>query len=168
MAWMDNMIDIDLDLNKKSDLEQLVPHKGKMFLLDRVKNCDLDTITIQTQVDINESCMFYDENLGGVPVWISFEYMAQSISLMSGIFGRSHNEPPKVGFIMSVSSFNSHVPVFKKGDVITLKVHQTIRMDAAVTFEGQAYIGDCENGILAADGVLNTVEVPDPQKSLGL
>lgn len=162
------MKEIDLDLSKKSVIEQLVPHKGKMFLLDRVKKYDLETITIETQVDINENCLFYDENLGGVPVWISFEYMAQSISLMSGIFGRAHDEAPKVGFIMSVSSFNSHVPVFKKGDVITLKVHQTIRMDAAVTFEGKAFIGDAETGILAADGVLNTVEVPDPQKSLGL
>lgn len=162
------MLEIDLDLNKKSDLEQLVPHKGKMFLLDRVKKYDLETITIETQVDIDESNLFYDEKLGGVPVWISFEYMAQSISLMSGIFGRAHNESPKVGFIMSVTSFNSHVPVFKKGDVVTLRVHQTIRMDMAVTFEGTAFVGDCETGILAADGTLNTVEVPDPQKSLGL
>ena len=107
------MIELDLDLSKKSDLEKLVPHKGKMFLLDRVKKYVLETITIETQVDIDESNLFYDENLGGVPVWISFEYMAQSISAMSGIFGHAHNEAPKVGFIMSVSSFNSHVPVFK-------------------------------------------------------
>lgn len=159
---------IDLDLNKKSDLETLVPHKGKMFLLNRVKNYDLETITIETQVDIDETSMFYDETLGGVPVWITFEYMAQSISLMSGIFGRAHSEPPKVGFIMSVSSFSSHVPVLRKGDVVTLKVHQTIRMDAAVTFEGQAFVENGEGCILAAEGVLNTVEVPDPQKSLGL
>lgn len=168
MAWKIKMIELDLDLNKKSDLEKLVPHKGKMFLLDRVKKYDMETITIETQVDIDESNLFYDEDLGGVPVWISFEYMAQSISTMSGIFGHIHNESPKVGFIMSVSSFNSHVPVFKKGDVVTLKVHQTIRMDMAVTFEGWAFVGNSEDGILAAEAVLNTVEVPDPQKSLGL
>ncbi len=159
---------IDLDLNKKSDLALLVPHKGKMFLLDRAISYDMDSATIVTQVDIGESNLFYDENLGGVPVWISFEYMAQSISVLSGIFGRVNKEPPKVGFIMSVTGFSARVPVFKKGDVVTLKVRQTIRVDMAVTFEGRAYIGDCETGILAAEATLNTLEVPDPKASLGL
>ena len=155
-------------MSRRSDLEKLVPHKGKMLLLDRVTKYDLENVEIETQVDIDESCMFYDENLGGVPVWISFEYMAQSISALSGIYGISKGEKPKVGFIMSVSGFNAHVPVFKKGDVVTIRARETIRMDAAFTFEGWAFVGDSACGTLAADGVLNTVEVPDPKAALGL
>lgn len=148
----------------KDEVEKLVPHAGKMFLLDRVRNYDLETITITTEVDIDENTMFYDEELGGVPSWIAFEYMAQSISALSGIYGHQKNESPKVGFIMSVSNFKADAPVFRKGDVVTIEVHQTMRMDMAVTFDGKVFVGNQQ----VVTSTLNTVEVPDPKAALGL
>jgi predicted hotdog family 3-hydroxylacyl-ACP dehydratase len=90
--------------------------------------------------------------------------MAQSISALSGIYGRSRGEKPKVGFIMSVNSFKANVPVFKVGETVVVTVRQTIRMDMAVTFDGTAKVG--EN--LAVVATLNTVEVEDPKTALGL
>lgn len=90
--------------------------------------------------------------------------MAQSISALSGIYGRSKGEKPKVGFIMSVSSFKTDIPVFKTGDTVVVKVRQTIRMDMAVTFDGSASV----DGKQVVAATLNTVEVPDPKASLGL
>ena len=153
-----------MEFNTKESVEALVPHTGKMFLLDRITSYSWDTLEITTEVDISECSMFYDEELGGVPVWISFEYMAQSISALSGAYGKSRNEEPKVGFIMSVSQFKAFRNVFKSGDVVKLKMKQTIRVDMAVTFDGQAYVGD----ELVATATVNTVEVPDPKKAVGL
>lgn len=66
----------------KESVCELVPHKGKMFLLDRVRNYDLKKHTITTEIDITRNNMFYEEDLGGVPVWVAFEFMAQSVSAL--------------------------------------------------------------------------------------
>lgn len=152
------------EFKTREAVSELVPHKGKMLLLDRVMDYSLEEISISTEIDISKTSMFYDENLGGVPAWIAFEYMAQSISALSGIYGRTKGEKPKVGFIMSVTSFKSDVPAFKVGDVVTVKVRQTIRMDMAVTFDGTVSVG----GKQVITATLNTVEVPDPKAALGL
>lgn len=152
------------DFKKRDAVSELVPHKGKMLLLDRVQSYSLEEISITTEIDITKEALFYDESLGGVPAWIAFEYMAQSISALSGIYGRTRGEKPKVGFIMSVTSFKTDVPVFKIGETVVVKVRQTIRMDMAVTFDGTASVG----GAQVITATLNTVEVPDPKASLGL
>ena len=146
----------------KKSVSELVPHKGKMFLLDRVRDYDLKENSITTEVDISRDNMFYEEELGGVPVWVAFEYMAQSVSALSGLQGRTQGEKPKVGFIMSVSGFNADVPVFNVGETVVVNVIENIRMDNAVTFEGSATV----NGTLAVTAKLNTVEVDDPKSSL--
>ena len=64
----------------KELVSELVPHKGKMFLLDRVRDYDLKENSITTEIDISRDNLFYEEELGGVPVWVAFEYMAQSVS----------------------------------------------------------------------------------------
>ncbi len=152
------------EFKTKEIVSELVPHKGKMFLLNRVQSYSLETISITTEIDITREDLFYEEDLGGVPAWVAFEYMAQSISALSGIYGRSRGEKPKVGFIMSVNSFKANVPVFKVGETVVVTVRQTIRMDMAVTFDGTAKVG--EN--LAVSATLNTVEVEDPKMALGL
>ena len=148
----------------KDLVSELVPHKGKMLLLDRVQSYSIETVTITTEIDISRDSFFYEEELGGVPAWVAFEYMDQSISALSGIYGRSKGEKPKVGFIMSVSGFKADVPVFKEGETVVVHVLENIRMDKAVTFEGSATV----NGTLAVTAKLNTVEVDDPKSSLNL
>lgn len=146
----------------KESVSELVPHKGKMFLLDRVRDYDLKENSITTEIDISRDNLFYEEELGGVPAWVAFEYMAQSVSALSGLHGRAKGEKPKAGFIMSVSGFKADVPVFKSGETVVINVLENIRMDKAVTFEGSAMV----NGTLAVTVKLNTVEVDDPKSSL--
>jgi predicted hotdog family 3-hydroxylacyl-ACP dehydratase len=146
----------------KESVSELVPHKGKMLLLDRVRDYDLKENSITTEVDISRDNMFYEEELGGVPVWVAFEYMAQSVSALSGLQGRTKGEKPKVGFIMSVSGFKADVPVFNVGEKVVVNVIENIRMDNAVTFEGSATV----NGTLAVTAKINTVEVDNSKNSL--
>ena len=146
----------------KESVSELVPHKGKMFLLDRVRDYDLKENSITTEIDISRDNLFYEEELGGVPAWVAFEYMAQSVSALSGLHGRAKGEKPKAGFIMSVSGFKADIPVFKSSETVVINVLENIRMDKAVTFEGSAMV----NGTLAVTVKLNTVEVDDPKSSL--
>lgn len=150
------------EFKTREEVDALVPHTGKMLLLDRINHFDLDEITIESQVDISEDCMFFNEDVQGVPSYVAFEYMAQTISALSGIYGRSLGQKPREGFIMSVSNCKSEIPVFKSGDVVTIRVKQTMRVDMAVTFEGKAFVGDT----LAVSATLCTVEVDDPTSIL--
>ena len=145
----------------KESVSELVPHKGKMFLLNRICDYDLEINSITTEIDITRDNLFYEEELGGVPAWVAFEYMAQSVSALSGLQGRTKSEKPKVGFIMSVSGFNAYVPVFKQGMTVVINVLEKTRNDNAVTFEGSATV----NGKLAVTAKLNTVEVEKSKNS---
>ena len=155
-SWERNKMD-KMEFKTRDEISALVPHKGKMLLLDRIKKFDLQEIFIDTEVDISEDCMFYNEELGGVPSYVAFEYMAQSISALSGIYGRSCGNSPKEGFIMSVSNCKSDVVAFKPGEVVEIHVKQTMRMDMAVTFDGVASVG----GKQVLSATLSTVEVED-------
>ena len=152
------------EFDSREKIAQLVPHKGKMNLLDRVVFYDLSQAVAETEVDISEKTMFYDENFGGVPVWIAFEYMAQSVSVLIGIVCKKMNLPPKMGFILSVTNFQAYENVFRNGETVRLWVKQLVRMDKAVTFEGRAFVNDK----LIATATMNTIEVDDPKQVLGV
>ena len=152
------------EFKTKEATSELVPHKGKMLLLDRVQNYSLEDVNITTEIDISRNSLFYEDDLGGIPAWVAFEYMAQSISALSGIYGRTKGDKPKVGFIMSVSGFKADIPVFKDSETVVVTVHETVRMDKAVTFDGVAKVGDK----IAVTATLNTVEVDDPKATLGM
>ena len=152
------------EFKTKEATSELVPHKGKMLLLDRVQNYSLEDVNITTEIDISRNSLFYEDDLDGIPAWVAFEYMAQSISALSGIYGRTKGDKPKVGFIMSVSGFKADIPVFKDGETVVVTVHETVRMDKAVTFDGVAKVGYK----IAVTATLNTVEVDDPKATLGM
>ncbi len=152
------------EFDSREKLSGLVPHKGKMLLLDRLVSFDLEQTKVVTEIDISENCMFFEDSLGGVPVWIAFEYMAQSVSALTGIFGLKTGTPPRMGFILSVTNFCAEESVFSKGSTVQIEVRQTLRVDMAVTFEGKALVG----GKCVATATINACDVDDPKKVLGV
>jgi predicted hotdog family 3-hydroxylacyl-ACP dehydratase len=126
----------------RDELSTLLPHKGKMFLLSRITDYDVRKRTLAAEYDISGDCVFYDSELGGVPAWVSFEFMAQCVSALSGLTGRERGEPPKPGFILSVSALEVRIPVLKAGTTVTVKVTEDMRMDIVFTFDCIAFIGE--------------------------
>jgi predicted hotdog family 3-hydroxylacyl-ACP dehydratase len=150
------------EFNTKESIMQIVPHSGKMSLLDRVVNYDFGKLEIHTEVDITPGSMFFDKDIDGIPVWIGFEYMAQSISALSGLYGKTKGQEPKIGFIMSVNNFTANKSVFPANSTAKIFVRQTMRMDNIVTFDGNITLGDT----IVATAVINTIEVDDPKAVL--
>lgn len=103
---------------EKDELINLLPHKGKMFLLSRVTSYDIENFSITVETDVTEDFIFYEEELGGIPNWSTFEIMAQGISALTGIYDRIHNIESKAGCIVSVSAFKSDTDVFKVGTTV--------------------------------------------------
>lgn len=150
------------EFKTKESVMQIVPHSGKMSLLDRVIDYDFDKLEIHTEVDITPDSMFFDKDMNGIPVWIGFEYMAQSISALSGIYGKKQGQEPKIGFIMSVNNFTANKSVFPANSIAKIFVRQTMRMDNIVSFDGNITLDDT----IVATAVINTIEIDDPKAVL--
>lgn len=129
-------------IQQKIEYDELInylPHKGKMFLLSRVIQHDSINHTITAEYDITDKCIFYEAAADGVPSWVGFEFLAQSISALTGITNTEMGNPPLPGFILSVMEF--------KADVGYLKNNTTIQMKAVEDFrdeESHVYRYVCE------------------------
>jgi predicted hotdog family 3-hydroxylacyl-ACP dehydratase len=129
-------------LIERDELITLLPHKGKMFLLSRLTDYDLEKRSIAAEYDITEDCIFYDPDLGGIPSWVGFELMAQSISALSGLADRELGEGPKPGFILSVSALELAVPILKAGTTVRIRIAEKVKIDAVFTFDCAVFQGE--------------------------
>jgi predicted hotdog family 3-hydroxylacyl-ACP dehydratase len=143
-------------LIEKEELQTLIPHKGKMLLLDRVIDYDIEH-SISAEYNITEDCLFYDPVLNGVPAWAGFEFMAQAISALTGIRKRAKGEKPKMGFILSVPIMRMEVPLFKNGSSVKVHVKEFDCMDMTYTYEGEVFLENKK----VMEGKLMVMELSD-------
>jgi len=126
-------------LIEQEELQTLIPHKGKMLLLDKIIDYDIEH-SIRAEYNVTESCIFYDPALDGVPAWVGFEFMAQAISALTGIRKRAKGENPNIGFVLSIPSMRMEIPLFKNGSLVEVRVKESDCTDMIYTFEGEAYL----------------------------
>ncbi|MCQ2604070.1 MAG: hypothetical protein MJ215_03390 [Spirochaetia bacterium] len=139
----------------KERLISLLPHKGKMFLLDRVMDFDPEDYILHSQVDVTENSMFFDMPLHGIPSYVCFEYMAQSISALSGLVAETMRQAPKIGVILSVSDLRTEKPILDDGSTVDIHIKKTDIVDSVFSFTCSAF---CD-GKRIAEGKLTVMEV---------
>lgn len=120
-------------------LINLLPHKGKMFLLNRLTQHDTEARTLESDSLVTKNHIFYDETIGGIPSYIAFEFIAQSISALSGVTGYENGRPAKPGFILSILNYAATVPCFKAGDTVHVVIRKVDEIDNILTYSGEAY-----------------------------
>ena len=125
---------------EKEELLTIIPHRGKMLLLDRINVYNIDEKSLEAECDITEGCIFYYPPESGVPAWVGFEYIAQAIAALSGLISRARGEKPKMGYILSVTSMQIGLSFFNKGNTVQIKVKETGRVDLVSTFEGEIFL----------------------------
>ena len=143
---------------ENGELLALLPHSGKMLLISRVLEYSVPRRTLRSEYDLTENCLFYDSALEGVPAWLGFEFMAQAVSALSGITGKVLGKPPMLGFILSVSSLEIKLPLFRPGDIVRTGITEELRVGSASTFRCAACAGERE-AVLAR---LMVMDVEDP------
>jgi len=146
-------------LIEPEELQTLIPHKGKMLLLDRVIDYNIEG-NIQAEYNITEDCLFYDPSVNGVPSWAGFEFMAQAVSALSGIRFRSRGEKPKIGFILNVQSVQILIPVFKNGSSLDIRMNEIDCTDMIYTYEGKILVKNEK----IMEGRLMVMETNDEKK----
>jgi predicted hotdog family 3-hydroxylacyl-ACP dehydratase len=124
---------------EKEELQTLIPHKGKMMLLDRVIEYDIEH-SIRAEYTITRNCLFYDPVLDGVPAWVGFEFIAQAISTFTGIRKRAKGEKPEMGFILSIPSMRMEIPLIKNDSMVEIHAKEIDCTDMIYTFEGKVLL----------------------------
>jgi predicted hotdog family 3-hydroxylacyl-ACP dehydratase len=144
---------------EKEELPSIIPHRGRMLLLSRIKRYNHEERSIEAEYHITKDCLFYDPVLDGVPAWAGFEFIAQSISALSGIAEREMGLKPKFGFILSVSSMRIDIPFFKTGNTVEIKTKQIERLDSVFIFNGEINL----EGKKVHEGKLTVMDINEEQ-----
>lgn len=92
-------------------IEEVVPYRDGMCLLDRVLRWDDETI--QAELVVPYEGLFVED--GGVPAWLGIEYMAQAIAAWAGCRARRAGREPNIGFLLGSRRYTSTRDVFPSG-----------------------------------------------------
>lgn len=94
-------------------IEEVLPHRGTMQLLDEVTAFTDEAATCAYQVDGNA---WYAQNRAGMPVWIGVELMAQAVAAHVALMARRHGKPVKPGALLGTRNFVSQRALFLPGE----------------------------------------------------
>lgn len=94
-------------------VRDVVPHGDSMLLLHSITAYSEQHAESLASIDANNP--FFDATRRAVPVWIGYEYMAQTMAAYSGIKARLQSIPVRPGFFLGNRSAVCHVPFFEEG-----------------------------------------------------
>lgn len=98
-------------------MDEWVPHRGAMQLLDRIVAVDAESAEAEVRVPVDG---LFTEN-GRVPAWIGIEYMAQTISAWAaGRFRAQGGAGPKLGLLLGSRRYEAHCEGFPCGATLRI------------------------------------------------
>ena len=132
-------------------LEELLPHRAPMILVDRIEAVDLEAKTLTASVTIK-------------PQWsaahTAIEFMAQSAAALAGYGDRARHPdlPARPGFLLGTRKLTLNIPRFEPGETYFIKVHNEFGDDVAGSFS--CTVEDRE-GKVAAAAIINAYRPQD-------
>jgi predicted hotdog family 3-hydroxylacyl-ACP dehydratase len=144
----------------KYDLTKIIPQRAPMIFLSDVEEFDYENQSLVARVDVSETDLLFDKNMGGIPSWASLEFMAQSVAAFVGL-GDLHNNPdasPAVGFVLGSRKLSVLKPVYLVGHSYFIHVKSMFCDQNIASFDCK--IVDEDNNVVAA-GALNAFRPDD-------
>lgn len=148
---------------QKYNISDLLPHRPPMQLITAIESVDFDAQKLVARVDITTDDLMYDENIGGVPSWISLEYMAQAIGCFIGAADRAKdpNSVPGVGFVLGSRRLSVNIPAYIAGQSYFVHVSGLFCDKNIANFDCKIY--NSENNPVAS-GAINVFRPDDIQQ----
>src|SRR6185295_8464773 len=97
-------------------VEELVPHRGPMSLLDVIEDYGPDWL--RAAVTPRPGARF--ATASGVPGWVGIEYMAQAASAFAGIEQVQRGESPTIGLLIGARYYRCMLDCFAFGQGLTV------------------------------------------------
>jgi len=141
-------------------IEDLVPHAQGMVLIDRVVGAEGETVRSETT--IRPDNIFFQRGRG-VPAYVGFEFMAQTISTYDGLRRRATGAKPAIGFLLGCRKYAATRPFFAQGETLTIEATSLLGEEGMASF-------DCRileaSGAEVANAVINVYRPADPEAFL--
>jgi predicted hotdog family 3-hydroxylacyl-ACP dehydratase len=112
-----------LQLGVSVRVEELVPHRGRMCLLDTIVDYGEDWL--RATVTPGPGARFATSD--GVPAWVGIEYMAQAASAFGGIEQVQRGEQPSVGLLIGARYYRCMQDHFDFGVPLDVRVKIAMR-----------------------------------------
>ena len=109
--------------------EQVLPHRQAMLLVDEV---GYGPDYGQAMLTVRAESSFCD-GTHGVPAWVGIEYMAQAISVFSGVEQLQRKQEVKIGLLIGTRKYESEVPVFTIGTRLNIIARLSDREDGGIS-----------------------------------
>jgi predicted hotdog family 3-hydroxylacyl-ACP dehydratase len=141
-------------------IEDLIPHRGTMLMLDRAISFDREAATSE-YVPLGNA--WYADAQGNMPAWIGIELMAQTIAVHVSLLKRSEGKLPAPGALVGTRRYTATTPVFT--------ANEPLRIEAKVVYNDASGLGayDCvisSAGQAVANATLKVFEPTDFQAFL--
>jgi predicted hotdog family 3-hydroxylacyl-ACP dehydratase len=131
-------------MNINYTLEEILPHRPPMILLDQIIECDEHSLT--AFLEIREDNLFLNLQKQ-VPVWIGLEYMAQTIGAYVGIMRKEQKKDINIGFLLGTRCYETNSAFFELGTKLYIKADKLYQEGSAGSFD--CCIQDDRKNILA-------------------
>lgn len=99
-------------------IENYVPHRGAMLLLDRLLAADDDTAVAEVTVP-RDGLFLHD---AGMPSWVGMEYMAQTVAAWAGWRALQKGKAVQIGFLLGSRKYETAQAFFAPGSRLTVSV----------------------------------------------
>ena len=142
--------------------EACTPHRAPMLLIDVMLSAVGDTARSETTIRADH---IFLQPGRGVPGYIGFELMAQTINAFDGWRRVERGKTPTIGFLLGCRSYKCDVDFFAEGERFVTEVRSLLKNpeDEMVSF-------DCrilnDRGAVVASGIVNAFRPHDPDAFL--
>lgn len=105
------------------DVAALVPHSGKMVLLDEVLYYDETRLCARTQLRADNPLLA--PGADGLPAYMALEIMAQGVAAWAGAHAADKGEPVRLGFLLGTRSLTWQRETIAVGTDLLIDVQQS-------------------------------------------
>jgi len=103
-------------------IENYVPHRGVMLLLERLLHADAEGA--EAQVTVPRDGLFVQD--AGMPAWVGMEYMAQTVAAWAGWQALQAQRAVKLGFLLGTRKYQAACGHFAPGAVLLVRVRSEL------------------------------------------
>ena len=138
-------------------IDQIIPHRGTMLLVDAVSAWSEESLTALTKV---RGDAWYADADGAMPVWIGVELMAQAIAAHDGLLSMRAGKPVRPGVLLGARRYEAHMPAFPRDAQLRISVSEVLRSEEGLG----AYECTIEHdGVVCAQAVVKVYKPRDFQ-----
>ena len=129
-------------MNAWPPIEEVLPHRGTMLLLDRVE--DYAPTHVRCSYTPRADAWYADAG-GAMPAWYGIELMAQTVAAHVGLTARQAGRPPRLGALLGSRAFRTQRAAFPAEIALAIEASVDYRDESGLaSYQCRICVGDEE------------------------